>query len=687
MSELEQNNYKIIIADEDSDIRIIDMYFECQAYYTKVYGPKAIIFMQDGKFYESFSTEAEGCDLRKIEDVLQVKLTKRGKNSNKKDPRSKPNMLGFPLTKLFHSIKTLINNAYTVIVFEERKTSATNKHGKPVIERHQIGVFSPGTFVTENQTNANYIISVFIVEEPQLKRGTSLMAIGITLIDTVTGNSIIHEFYSDKNDENMGLDELIRIMKGFQPTETIIYYHPMQYDATTVRNIKSYLELDNVHHSFIIYDNSDKNTGSIKSKDLLALSLQSKGCKDSRTGTEAESIKSKDSRTGAEADHMKLLNPQSFKINYQNDFFASIYNFQKQVKLNKKSSPLENLGIERKPYVAISLIILIKYLTEHNINLLKNLSIPNVYNYNKHLILGNNAVEQLNIIDSHNLEVYDKKIDSLFSVINKTVTPMGKRFLRHNLINPLSLEEKPLIQKRYDIIDRLIKSKKYVKIHLELKNIYDIERYHRKIALGTINPYEFNRLDHFYKYVSKIIKIVSGDEILSKIIPSTLAASFEEYKKCYKGIFNVDVMQKYHNFSELSESIFTDDYDKNISKLSKKINLGMSVVTGTKELFTKLIKSESDESKKKKNIIINEKVKIECGDSQGYHFSVNKTNEKILKNALKDSPQKLKGKAMNDEVFTVLKDSIKFKQQKGKTKIFVKSISEHTDNLDESIVK
>src|SRR5207253_2105954 len=104
--------------------------------------------------------------------------------------------------------------------------------------------------------------------------------------------------------------------------------------------------------------------------------------------------------------------------------------------------PLEILGLERMTYATISLAIILHYISEHSKILLKNLSWPTIYLYNEHLILGNNAIEQLNIIDSNSLESYNDKYKSLFDVINKTSTPMGKRLLKENLLNPISQKNK-----------------------------------------------------------------------------------------------------------------------------------------------------------------------------------------------------------------------------------------------------
>ena len=53
-----------------------------------------------------------------------------------------------------------------------------------------------------------------------------------------------------------------------------------------------------------------------------------------------------------------------------------------------------------------------------------------------------------------------------------------------------------------------ILNKLFKKIQEELKNIYDMERLHRRMALGIIVPFQFYRLDTFYQATTKIISII-----------------------------------------------------------------------------------------------------------------------------------------------------------------------------------
>ncbi|WP_323053478.1 hypothetical protein [Aliarcobacter thereius] len=110
--------------------------------------------------------------------------------------------------------------------------------------------------------------------------------------------------------------------------------------------------------------------------------------------------------------HIRTYRP---KISYQNELFKNIFNIESLL------TPIEHLDMERTPLCSESLAILIDFIIAHDSNIIQKLSAPNRLDISKYIYLGNNALEQLNIIDSsHN--------PSLIKLINNTATAMGKDF-------------------------------------------------------------------------------------------------------------------------------------------------------------------------------------------------------------------------------------------------------------------
>lgn len=603
---------------------LYNFYFEQQEKYANIYGKKTIVFMQIGHFHESYCDKQRGYqDLDKLEPLLNVKYIRRDGNKKHKD-KNKPNQLGFPSVSLSRHVATLTENGYTVVIFDQVN------HSDDEVGRQLTGIYSAGTYIPEVK-DTNYILSVYMCEEKQISSVRALYAIGITLVDVVTGKSMVHEFYSKKDDEKFGLDELLRTIQTFRPSETIIYYHTLDPQEETINELKVYLELDRMAHSFYIY-------------------YQKKG-----------------------NDKLNLLQEDYFKISYQNDYLSQVFNLNYQLSLNRKQSAIEILDLEKKPYVTISLIIMLKYLTEHNTNLVKNLSYPTAYVYSQHLILGNNAIEQLNIVDCNSLEYYDKKFKSIFDVVNKTSTPMGRRFLRENLLNPLSQKNKNEILRRYQVIENLLQGKLFEKIKCELKNIHDIERLHRKMATGVISPYEFYRLDLYYQATVRITSMIKDNEVIELLISGQTMRDFLEYQIKYNKEFNFEEMQNYTNYGDIENSFFNKGIHERIDFVQAKVEYARSIIESTLLYFQGLLAKRC----KGKELIV-----VECNDGDGYFFSLTKTRERILKEELSQINGKIKIDLSIGQTLVIEKKDIIFKSRsKGSTKITITPLVEHTVNL------
>lgn len=606
----------------------VSTYLSYQKKYTKLYGDKTIVFIQKGTFYEAYSTVTEGFDLEKISEVLKTELTRSDKSKEGPPDVANPNMLGFPVIKAAKNLKYLTHEGYIVVLFDEKGKGR---------DRVLSGIYSIGTFVPENtQSNAaNYVMSVYIVEEPQLKNSTNLLAIGLTIIDNVTGKSDVHEFYSKQDDTKFGLDELSRIIKIFKPTECIIYYHTDTVNKSRISEMKSYLELDNIPKcEFCIYH---KNTDTSK---------------------------------------LSLLSEKMFKSNYQNTYFMKIYNLQNQISIGNKKSAIEILNLERHPYVIISLIIMLRFLAERNVHLLTNISAPNIYVYDEHLILGNDAVGQLNVIDSNHLESYNKKIESLYDVVNKTTTPMGKRLLKSNLANPYSQKNKSMIEEKYKMIEELMTDKFYDKVSEEMKNIGDMERMHRKMANGTISPGEFYRLNRHYGATTKIIKLLDDATVLGKLISNDQVKQFKKYQTKYAKEYVIEDFKQYQNnhYTDVKKSFFKSGVYAEIDNIQTNIVCGTVLVDKIKAFITDYINSQKKQSTFTKQI-----VKVKKAEDKSSYFTISRTNCEIIKRHI-TKKNKIVLKADNQTI-TIYASDVRYVHLKSTTKMYISAIVEHTRGL------
>ncbi len=132
--------------------------------------------------------------------------------------------------------------------------------------------------------------------------------------------------------------------------------------------------------------------------------------------------------------------------------------------------------------ISESLSTLIHFIIEHDYHIIQKLSRPRLINNRKYMYLGNNALEQLNIISK------DRDEMTVLKLIDKTSTAIGKRLLKERLVNPIMQEDE--LNRRYNLIEKV---HSHVNIMDEnLRAIYDLERLSRRIKLARLHPFEVN---------------------------------------------------------------------------------------------------------------------------------------------------------------------------------------------------
>jgi len=213
------------------------------------------------------------------------------------------------------------------------------------------------------------------------------------------------------------------------------------------------------------------------------------------------------------------------KINYQNELFKNVFNIESLL------TSIEHLDMERVPLSTESLAILIDFVIGHDSNIVQKLSYPIKLDVSKYIYLGNNALEQLNIIETtHN--------PSLIKLINNTSTAMGKRLLKERLTHPVK-DTKELLR-RYALSKELYDY--HAPIENELANIYDIERLTRRIKLTRLHPFELNYL---YDSLLSIKEVVSFMENYKFITPPCSLAQLQMFIDSIDSTFDLSISGKY----------------------------------------------------------------------------------------------------------------------------------------------
>lgn len=473
--------------------------------YQKIYGPKTIVLYQNGSFFESYgvdnSTEKIGL-VREISEMLNVQLTRRNKMIVEND-RKNFLLAGFPLNQLDRYIALLTEEYGYVVIVVEQTTPPPNP------KRDVTNIVSPSTNIKYiSQPNSNYLASIYI-ENDGIKKNVHLLTIGLSAIDVSTGYNIVYETHNQLDDYNKAFDDTYRFIQSIQPREVLINTLNWNMNQDEIS-----LHFD-IGHCLLHYKKND-------------------------------------------------LPKDYYKISYQNEFISKIFTHTGML------TPIEYINLEKYPTAIISYISLLNFCYQQKESIIRQITCPVLWNNSKHLVLDNNCINQLNLISQDN-----SKISSLVSLLDQSSTPMGKRLLKEKLLLPITDQSE--LNDRYDLVDffrqptKLISEQQFK--HLDghkqyyvfqlfeshLKHIGDIERLHRKICLGMLQPTEFNQLDTSYQEINNIVKILinltQNTHIIKLLLPNDLQNHLQSYIDFYQKILNLNETTKY-NINNVTGSFF-----------------------------------------------------------------------------------------------------------------------------------
>jgi DNA mismatch repair protein MutS len=290
------------------------------------------------------------------------------------------------------------------------------------------------------------------------------------------------------------------------------------------------------------------------------------------------------------------VNHERPNINYQNELLANVYQIESLL------SPIEHLDLERSPMISEALSTLIHFIIEHDYYIIQKLSRPRVIDNRRYIYLGNNALEQLNVISK------DKDEMSILKLIDKSSTAIGKRLLKERLVNPIM--DKNELERRYDLIEKV---HSHVNVMEEnLRSVYDLERLSRRVKLARLHPFEIN-----YIYDS----LINVKEIMN----------YSKKHKIQKAPFNDDEIDEFirdieHSFDlETSRRFTSQSVDENFLKRGVDLAIDSLVDENVKMLNIFNLVANEIEAMLSESISNSTKyVTIGLLDKEGYYISLSK---------------------------------------------------------------
>lgn len=197
---------------------IYDDYVAYTHKYQAIYGPKTLVFIEVGSFFEIYGVQNEvevtGANMMEIGSVLNIQVSRKNK-SILENSRENPMMAGFPNHSLKKFLDILVQHNYTIVIIEQVTPPPNPK-------REVTQIISPSTYV-DNLTshNSNHLMIIYIEEFKHWKHvNKKSFGIGVSVVDISTSKTYVLESFGDVASMN---EELTRVCLLYQPKELVVF--------------------------------------------------------------------------------------------------------------------------------------------------------------------------------------------------------------------------------------------------------------------------------------------------------------------------------------------------------------------------------------------------------------------------------------------------------------------------------
>jgi DNA mismatch repair protein MutS len=482
--------------------------------YSKKYGSKVAVLYQFGKFHEIYGVDNDQekiANVLELAEILGIKDTRVSKKILENN-RDNPQMAGFNSVNLDERVDKLVNYGYTVVVVNQIP-------GTDPVRREVAYIQSPSMSTSDGTCGSGrhdpYLVSIYYDRSFNKACQRYYNYIGMAAMDATTGEGCYYESNSSPSDPTMAEDDLTRFLQTFNPVEVVLNYGS-KYDNKDDDN----MDRKDLINQWGFRDKCDDNIG-LKPTVFVDTASKSK------------------------------VNNLSFQEEFLSGFFTD-HGF-----LNV----LEYLDLVNYDAARIAYVYLLDFCSNHNVKLLNGLMRPKAWGTGQTMILDTSSIIQLNITDSY----YDRQ-ESLVSFLSKyTKTAMGRRLLKDRLLNPITNITQ--LQQRYQSIEyTLLQTQEF-----DLSKIKDLDRLHRKMALGILTPAELYTLNQSYNICTAL---GVGMEGIEDPLYQNICKAFTQIPKIqniYLDIIDIEEAGKCNIIEQMSDSIFKLGWDEGIDRISADI--------------------------------------------------------------------------------------------------------------------
>lgn len=546
---------------------IIDDYLAHQSQFEKKYGPNTIVLYEVGSFYEIYGLNNDKEVIGKPAEIAELLNIQLTRRNKEIRENNRSN----PLMAGFQSGSL---QKYLRILVQNNYTVVLVEQTTPSPnpKREVTNIISSGTNLEENGPEANDIISIYMEKTEPIKNSfnNDYWLIGLSSVDITTGKCSAYEVKLIADDSFKSLDETYRYIHSLQPREIIISIVGNETTQKDAQRIITYLDLSN---------------------QIL---------------------------------HVKVndVDKKFYQIAYQNNFLQKIYSPTGMI------SGIEHVNLEKYSIGLLSFIILLQFVYEHNEIIIQKIKTPTIWESSKQLVLDYNSILQLNILP-HNgtIKSTSSTKNSVFSIIKYTSTSMGHRLLKERLVSPIIDSNE--LNSRYNLIESMIPI--FASFEPILKQIVDIERLHRKMFLGRLQPSEFVVLDISYNSIIDLIEKTKTVPGLIKLIDFDVNHLLQ-YRNTYLSIFDLNIMATM-NMANTNKSFFKPGHYQDLDQVQNQLDQHYQYLTDMtrylSSILTKGLNNNTVGTGETSNY-----VRLDHNDRDGYFLVLTNKRYEILKKCL-----------------------------------------------------
>lgn len=298
------------------------------------------------------------------------------------------------------------------------------------------------------------------------------------------------------------------------------------------------------------------------------------------------------------------------RVAFQNTFLATL--FPDTGMLN----PLEYIGLEMKTLASAALVNTLVFVRDHDEALMQRIMPPTILNDARILNLENSAITQLNVLPTPG--VPRSVTDSLYSIVCKCVTPMGRREMAVRLSMPLA--ESAAIEARLAQVDLMLRDSAFERVQDSLKGVADVERLQRKCVLRRATPMEFAAL---MGAIDKCLATLHLAAAAGMPADPELEGSLRSFRESVDRSFDLDVMSG--EDSSDRGTFVRSGVSPDVDSLHDAVHANRSVLHAVQEALNLLLDPRATPPQ----------VRLESNDKEGHYFVTTRKRGDALREKLR----------------------------------------------------